>query len=460
MKNIIDGIKWNGLAGLMLLVIKPISNLFMARLLMPEEFGEYAYIFSIVSIAWMLRSFGLEDYIITNYEKDNRNRMLSTVQFINLLSASLIGLLIVILVYIYLYRYFEIAVILVLAQFISSYFVISHVLINANLDFKISNIIGIASNIVGVTIGISLAYAGYGIWSIVLMTTSKIIIDPIISTLYIGKLFKPKLYRNELYRIKEFCSKYYIGNMITRATDYMDKIAIGKTTSSTDLGLYTQSSSIANLIFSTIDTIISGVTIPILSRKNTSINERDRFLIIYEMLISFSILLSTILIFKSKLIIIILLGSKWLAATNILSVISLIGLLGVVNNYLKNFLIIKNIGSLLNIKIITFFIFIISIFPLTKIYGINGCLISLISYNIVYLLMQIFNINLEQYRISIFKITFKYLCILIISIFITYIINFEFHYYNNFYQDLVEILTFISIYIVLTIVILKMNKTR
>lgn len=89
--EIVSATKWSALTELMAKLVAPISNMILARLLMPEVFGIVAAINTVISFCDIFADAGFQKYIIQNQEQDpQRQDELQTVAFWTNLALSLL----------------------------------------------------------------------------------------------------------------------------------------------------------------------------------------------------------------------------------------------------------------------------------------------------------------------------------------------------------------------------------
>ena len=186
------------------------------------------------------------------------------------------------------------------------------VLLRRKLDFKTPARISFVKNIISGCIGIGAAYMGYGIWSLVLASITSSLLD--VTLLWIAVKWLPRAGFNRV----SFKYLWSYGNRLM-GVDLMNTIQaniapviIGKYFSPTDLGLYNKAQSFSILPISQLNTTISSVTFPVLSKIN---NDKEKQSVYYRKMIRtacfISFLIMMLLSGLAKPIVILLLTEKW-----------------------------------------------------------------------------------------------------------------------------------------------------
>lgn len=73
--KIINATKWSSLTEIVAKLITPITNMVLARILVPEAFGVIATITMIISFVDMFTDSGFQKYLVQHEFKDNKENM-------------------------------------------------------------------------------------------------------------------------------------------------------------------------------------------------------------------------------------------------------------------------------------------------------------------------------------------------------------------------------------------------
>ena len=197
-----------------------------------------------------------------------------------------------------------------------------------NINFKTQTKVSLISSIGSGFVGISMALAGMGVWSLVGQQLSRQLLNT--SFLWMFCKWHPNLEFslksfNELFG---FGSKLLLSGLINTIYQNIYYIIIGRFYASSLLGQYTRAEQF-NTIFSTnLTTVVQRVSYPVLSsiqEEPERLREAYRKVIRTTMLISFACMLGLAAV--AKPLILILIGVKWLPAVYFLQIICFAGML-------------------------------------------------------------------------------------------------------------------------------------
>jgi teichuronic acid exporter len=170
-KNILTGTGWVGTAAYINAGVSFVGNIFLARLLMPNDFGIYALAASFLSLVFMISGFGTQESIVQCHE-DDIDELIPTAFWMTIVLGvtlafvgSLLGLLLM-------PRYGEIvAVLIVLLSWVSLVSMISNAygaILQRDLNYRPISIIQLFGTFISFGVAILAAYSNYGIWSLLL----------------------------------------------------------------------------------------------------------------------------------------------------------------------------------------------------------------------------------------------------------------------------------------------------
>ena len=320
-------------------VVQIVATLVITRTITPGDFGEVALITTFYQIAILLVSSGLGEGLMFKF--DNSEIRYSSVFYFNLAVAGLIYALLF-LSSDYIATFYNIPRLSILIKVINinillyaaSY--LQRVIYQKNLNFKILAVVSIIATLIGSSLGIYLAFLGYGIWSIVILTLT---INFVETGILWGKSKWRPLLQFSWFEVKEILSyslKILTNNIIQVIYDNIYSLVIGKSLGIRSLGFFNRMQTV--VYFSTTNFMysIESVFFPILCR-----NKEDENLIkvSYEKLLRISTLLASfvliILITLSHQIVIIVLTDTWSEGIPVLRMIS-IAFLFVPISYINN----------------------------------------------------------------------------------------------------------------------------
>jgi O-antigen/teichoic acid export membrane protein len=182
------------------------------------------------------------------------------------------------------------------------------------LDFKTPALITILSVAISGTLGVILAYSGYGVWALVVQSLSSTIVKTLL--LFVFNKWLPQFYFSisTLKHLFGFSSKLLVAGLVANIVQNLYSILIGKLFSPKDVGFYTRARQFPELLSGTITSILQGVTFPILTSLQ---NDRERMLLVYGRLMRITVFfvmpLLTLFALIAEPFIRLLLTEKWIA---------------------------------------------------------------------------------------------------------------------------------------------------
>lgn len=325
-KKINNSLKWSSITEIIAKLIQPITNMILARILVPEAFGVVATITMIISFADMFTDAGFQKYIIQHEFKNKREKELSTnVAFwTNLFISVLMWILIIIysndIAKIVGNPGLEHVISVACMQLpLTSFSSIQMAVYRRSFDFKTLFFVRIVSICIPFIVTIPLALLGYSYWSLIIGTICGTLSNAIILTL--KSVWKPK-FEYSFTVLKEMLS-FSLWSLVEAIsiwlTTWIDTFIIGSVLTSYYLGLYKTSLSTINSIFM----IITGATTPILFSALCRVqNDEDKFnRVLFNMQknVAYLVIPMSVGIFIfSDVVVKILLGSQWMEASYII----------------------------------------------------------------------------------------------------------------------------------------------
>lgn len=191
------------------------------------------------------------------------------------------------------------------------------------IDFKTRTKISLISNVSSSIIAITLAYKGFGVWSLVVRQFLTNLIGTTTLWFYNKWLPKIKFSAKAFKELFSFGSKMLASGLLNTFFNNIYYLIIGKYFSAQILGYYTRATSFANLPSLSINSVIQRVSYPVL----VNINDDDvrlkagfKKLIKNTMFITFVFMIGLAAI--AEPLIITLIGEKWRLSIHFLQLIS------------------------------------------------------------------------------------------------------------------------------------------
>ncbi|NLQ18980.1 lipopolysaccharide biosynthesis protein [Marinomonas sp. M1K-6] len=213
----------------------------------------------------------------------------------------------------------EISRVLFLVILVSSLTVVVRAKLTINIDFKSQAIANTISTLLSACIGIYLAMAGYGYWSLVWLLITKSIFNGIVLWFYCQWLPKFIFSAESFNRLFKFGSNLMLAGFVATFVNNLYVALVGRYFNATQVGYFTQATNLSNYATQFINSTLQGVTYPIM----TSIkDDRERLVNVYTQLISITMLVSVPLLIGfaavSNEFVRLLLGEDWLPVIPVL----------------------------------------------------------------------------------------------------------------------------------------------
>jgi PST family polysaccharide transporter len=401
------GLKWTFIDQILSQIIFLVFSIFLARILTPSMFGIVGMITIFSNFAILFIDLGFSAALIQ--KKEVTPAHFSSVFWLNLG----IGVFMYSLFYIsasFISAFYNQPELIVLIRVIClSFIVTSFSSVQANilikeLQFKKKVIINWIAMVIGYVVAFVLAYQGYGVWSLVMMTLTTSILNTILY--WIASKWIP-LFIFDWKKIKEL-SNYGLNFLGDTSVNYwsrnFDNFIIAKVLGSTDLGIYSRAYSLMLLPLRNITTIVTKVMFPAFSQKQDDIQLLKKYylnIIQYIALITFPLMIGLSLV--SKEFVLLFFGNKWSAMIPILSILSglgaiqsIISLNGLIYNSLGKVNIAFKVSILSNIVLIIAFTIGVN-------YGIIGVSYSYLIASAL-LFIPIYKMAIKQLNVSLLEV--------------------------------------------------------
>ncbi len=307
-----------------------IIGIILARLLSPREFGLIGMTAVFIAFSQSFIDSGFGQALVR--KKNCSPKDYSTVFFYNLIVGIVFCLLLIFFAEAISNFYKEpklklIIKVLSIGIIIKSLSIIHTVILIKRMDFKLQTKISVISSLFSGTIGIYMAYAGYGVWSLVFKTLAGFAITTVL--LWYWNKWKPSLVfsKQSFKELFSFGSKLLLSGLINRIYENVYLLIIGKFFSAVELGYYTRAERFKNLPSKSFTSVIQRVSFPTLSAIQ---DDQEKLRVSYQKLIQsvmfFTFILMFGLIIMAKPIIVVLIGEKWLPSVFFLQLLCVVGI--------------------------------------------------------------------------------------------------------------------------------------
>ena len=323
----VKGVGWSFADNIANQGITFLVGLVLARLITPEEYGLIGIILIFVAVFDSIVNCGFSNALIRKNDADDMdyntvfivNMVLSVVLFIAFFfSAQFIA------------DFFGQPLLKPLTQamgsivIIHAFAIIQRTVLIKRIDFKTQTKASVISSVTSGVIGITMAFYGYGVWSLVAQQLSRALLNTV--CLWIYSRWWPKLQFswNSFRELFGFGWKLLVSSLIDTVWREIYQVVIGKCYAPATLGQYTRAHQFGSIFSSNLNTVIQRVSYPVLSSLQDDkerMKEGYRRVIKVTMLVTFVLMLGLAAI--SKPMIQVLVGDQWLVAAGFLPIICL-----------------------------------------------------------------------------------------------------------------------------------------
>lgn len=274
----VSAMLWSSIGKFGTMGISFVSNMVLARLLLPEDFGLIGMltIFIAISEVFILGGFG--QALIQ--KKNPTHTDYSTVFYWNLFASFLFyGILYLsapaISSFYGMPLLCKVLRIQSITLIINSFAVVQSNQLIKQLKFKTLSIRNVSAVIIGTTVAIIMAYKGYGVWSLVASSIVSSFVGVLL--LWGQSSWRPKL-EFSIDSFKElfaFGGLMALSSLVDKIYNELQGLIIGKWYSPADLGYYSQAHKLEQVPIQALSQIVSQVTFPVFS---TLQDDKERLL--------------------------------------------------------------------------------------------------------------------------------------------------------------------------------------
>ena len=295
-----------------------LSNLVLARLLSPDDFGTIGLLMVFFVLSNVFIDSGLSSAII---QKANVSEEDKSTVFLTNLALALFVYVLIFFAAPYVALYFKIPElktllrVLELMVVIDAFCSIQNAILAREMNFKRLTIIKLVSILVASSVAIALAYVGFGIWALVVQYLLNSFIRTTI-TWICAKWYPSLVFRKESFKtLFGYGSKLLLSSFVAELYVNLQQLLIGRYYTPSDLGYYSQARQLQNIPTGTITRVINGVAFPAYAKLQ---NKRDDLQIMFRQNIKLVAFINTPLMVLLSVIafplLIVLYSEKWVGS--------------------------------------------------------------------------------------------------------------------------------------------------
>ena len=311
----ITSAKWNFIDRIATQGIHFLLGIIMARFLAPSDYGAVGMLAVFFAISQAFIDSGFSAALIR--KKNPTEEDFSTTFYFNL-TISLVAYIILFSIAPWVADFFNISILCpvlrvqAVALIINAIMTVQIAMLKIKLDFKSLAKRNVMASVFSGICGVAFAYAGYGIWALVLQQITAAVVNLFFICYVCRWLPRAKFSVSSFKELGSFGSRLLASGLLHTVYSNLTTFAIGKFYSAADLGVYSRGVQFAHVPNNTINGVLGTVTYPILAKIQ---DDDERLIYIYRKYIRITTLcifiFSGILCALSKPIILLILTDKW-----------------------------------------------------------------------------------------------------------------------------------------------------
>lgn len=268
-RKVVSGLFWKFGERITAQSISLIVSILLARMLEPSDYGAIALIMIFITLANVFVSSGFGNALIQKKETDNLD--FSSVFYINI-AVSLVIYAFLFLCAPVIANFYDISVlspalrVLAIRIPIAAVNSIQQAYVSRNMLFKRFFWSTLFGTLISGIIGVYMAYHGFGIWALVIQYLSNTCIDTMV--LWFTVKWRP-IFKCSWKRASKLISygwKLLVSGLIDSGYSQLRSLVIGKIYTPSDLAFYNQGDKYPSLIVTNVNTSISAVFFPAISK--------------------------------------------------------------------------------------------------------------------------------------------------------------------------------------------------
>lgn len=330
--KIVSGMMWSFSEKIAAQVVSVVVSIILARLLMPDDYGVVAIVYIFTVIAEIFVTSGLGTALIQKKDADDTD--FSTLFWCNLILSLILYLVLFFLAPVIAYFYDNALLTSVIRVLgiklpVSAVNSIQYAYVSRKMEFRKFFFATSIGTVVSAVVGISMAYSGFGVWSLVAQYLTNSVIDT--SVLFLVNKWHPNFVFS-IQRAKPLIKygwKILATDFIGTVFNQLNALIIGKAYTPADLAYYTQGNKIPDLVNNNINSSLSAVLFPAFSLSN-DIEEIKRIRRKCLMIMGYVVfpLMFGMIAVADKMIIV-LMTEKWLLAVPFVRISCIAAVIGI-----------------------------------------------------------------------------------------------------------------------------------
>jgi O-antigen/teichoic acid export membrane protein len=346
----IHGVIWSAVESFSLQGVQFLIGIVLARLLSPSDFGMIGMLSIFMGVSQVFVDCGFSSALIR--QKKVSKEDYGTAFLINF-TFSIMAFAILFLIAPFVANFYDTPELKSVMQIFSTVlivnalFTVHKVKLTRHVDFKTQSKATLCAAIISGAVGITLAYNGFGVWSLVYQAICNSVLSLIFFSLLLKWFPHPIFSRDSFRNLFGFGSKIFLASIMHTIYSNLYNIAIGKKFSASTLGYYTRADQLGQFPSQNIAGVLSRVTYPILSQLQDNQNQLKIIYTKYLQICCFVVFpLMMGLAALANPIITLLFGEKWLPSAILLQILCFGLMFDPICNINLNLLLVKGRSDL------------------------------------------------------------------------------------------------------------------
>ncbi|MFA5851076.1 MAG: lipopolysaccharide biosynthesis protein [Spirochaetales bacterium] len=325
-QQIFKGAFWTVVGQMGSMIVTLLTNIVLARLLTPYEFGQMGILMFFIVLANIFTESGFGGAIIR--KKDVTKADYSTMFVFNLI-ASLSCYILLIAFSGIIARYYhddslkKLFVAIGIVLVINALTMTQNIKLVREMRFKNQSIILLFANIFAATTSIIAAYYGLGIWALVLFQVLTSAFNSVFLIINGGFFFSLNFDRKIFKELYGFGVNTTTTSLIGTAFDNIYQVILGRYFSLAQVGFYFQAKKLQTVPFVILNAVVQGVAFSSLSKlqenKQEFIKAYNKLMLVFTILMGIT---TTFIYLYANSLIIILFGKKWIESVFFMQLLS------------------------------------------------------------------------------------------------------------------------------------------
>lgn len=297
-------------------LVSLVVTIVLARILMPNDYGVVAIILVFLNIADVFVTAGLGNALIQKKDVDDED-------YSTILIFSFVFSMALYLVFFigapFIAKYYNMPIlrdllrVLALRLPLAAITSIQQAFISRNMLFHKQLISTLVGSLISAFVGIVMAVKGFGAWALVSQYLCNSFVSLVVLQYLINFRVKIKFVKEKFGKLFSFGWKVLVTALIDRIYNEIRSLVIGKMYSPADLAFYTKGQFFPNLLMSNIDSSMTRVLFPVISRQQDNLKQVRNIVSTTVSVSSYLIIpLLVFFSFASDKIVLLVLTEKWL----------------------------------------------------------------------------------------------------------------------------------------------------